>query len=103
MATLLSAQRASWRDYLELTKPKVVVLMIGTNNSGSSAEDITKGVKAIVTQIHTKLPESKLLLLGIFPRGERGTGKLIPAVDKKLEAVNTELAKLGAGLNWCAW
>ena len=28
MATLLSARRAGWRDYLELTKPKVVVLML---------------------------------------------------------------------------
>ncbi|AEJ10663.1 protoheme IX farnesyltransferase [Pseudomonas plecoglossicida] len=34
MATLLSAQRASWRDYLELTKPKVVVLMLITSLAG---------------------------------------------------------------------
>ena len=32
MATLLSTQQAhaSWRDYLELTKPRVVVLMLIT-------------------------------------------------------------------------
>ncbi|MFK5664742.1 heme o synthase [Pseudomonas shirazica] len=34
MATLLSAQRASWRDYLELTKLKVVVLMLITSLAG---------------------------------------------------------------------
>ncbi|MEW4952091.1 heme o synthase [Pseudomonas asiatica] len=34
MATLLSAQRASWRDYLELTKPKVVVLLLITSLAG---------------------------------------------------------------------
>jgi protoheme IX farnesyltransferase len=34
VATLLSAQRASWRDYLELTKPKVVVLMLITSLAG---------------------------------------------------------------------
>ncbi|WP_286918408.1 heme o synthase [Pseudomonas sp. s4] len=34
MATFLSAQRASWRDYLELTKPKVVVLMLITSLAG---------------------------------------------------------------------
>ncbi|WP_153789013.1 heme o synthase [Pseudomonas sp. EMN2] len=36
MATLLSAerQRAGWRDYLELTKPKVVVLMLITSLVG---------------------------------------------------------------------
>ncbi|MFJ4456386.1 heme o synthase [Pseudomonas sp. NPDC089392] len=34
MATLLSVRRASWRDYLELTKPKVVVLMLITSLAG---------------------------------------------------------------------
>ena len=89
-------QHVLWRiqeGELDGIKPKVVVLMIGTNNSGSSAEDITKGVKAIVTQIHTKLPESKLLLLGIFPRKPDAKD---PA-RAKLQAVNAELAKLDDG------
>ncbi|MEA5672170.1 protoheme IX farnesyltransferase, partial [Pseudomonas sp. MH2] len=36
MATVLSQgrQRAGWRDYLELTKPKVVVLMLITSLVG---------------------------------------------------------------------
>ncbi|AAN65744.1 Cytochrome oxidase biogenesis protein [Pseudomonas sp. XWY-1] len=34
MATLLSVRRARWRDYLELTKPKVVVLMLITSLAG---------------------------------------------------------------------
>lgn len=34
MATLLEARRAGWRDYLELTKPKVVVLMLITSLVG---------------------------------------------------------------------
>ncbi|MCT8164388.1 MULTISPECIES: heme o synthase [unclassified Pseudomonas] len=34
MATLLNARRAGWRDYLELTKPKVVVLMLITSLVG---------------------------------------------------------------------
>jgi len=34
VATLLSTRRASWRDYLELTKPKVVVLMLITSLAG---------------------------------------------------------------------
>ncbi|WP_060483859.1 heme o synthase [Pseudomonas sp. NBRC 111123] len=34
MATLLSARRSGWRDYLELTKPKVVVLMLITSLAG---------------------------------------------------------------------
>ena len=34
MATLLNVRRAGWRDYLELTKPKVVVLMLITSLVG---------------------------------------------------------------------
>jgi lysophospholipase L1-like esterase len=73
--------------------------MIGTNNIYRSAEDITKGVKTIVTQIHTKLPESKLLLLGIFPRGPGLNVKdgKPDAIRTKLQAVNAELAKLDDG------
>lgn len=51
--------------------PKAAVIMIGTNNSGSNtSEQIADGVEAIVKQLRTKLPETKILLLGIFPRGE---------------------------------
>lgn len=51
-------------------QPKLAVLMIGTNNSGANtSEDIAKGVKAIVERLRAKLPETKVLVLGIFPRG----------------------------------
>jgi lysophospholipase L1-like esterase len=65
-------------------KPKLVVLMIGTNNTGhqgrpavehggvvytSSAEQTAEGVKMILDILGKKLPETKVLLLGIFPRG----------------------------------
>ena len=51
-------------------KPKLAVIMIGTNNSGTdSSDDIAAGIKAIVEKLRAKLPETKILLLGIFPRG----------------------------------
>jgi lysophospholipase L1-like esterase len=65
-------------------KPKLVVLMIGTNNTGhngrpaaehggvayaSSAEQTAEGVKMILDILGKKLPETKVLVLGIFPRG----------------------------------
>ena len=53
---------------------KAVVLMIGTNNSNgndNSAEEIAEGIKAIVNTVREKLPQAKILLLGIFPRGEK--------------------------------
>jgi lysophospholipase L1-like esterase len=51
-------------------KPKLAVLMIGTNNSGSNtSEQIAAGVKAIVEKLRAKLPETKVLVLAVFPRG----------------------------------
>jgi beta-glucosidase len=53
--------------------PKLVVVMIGTNNSNgedNTAEEIADGNKAIVAKLREKLPETKVLLLAIFPRGE---------------------------------
>lgn len=50
--------------------PKVVVLIIGTNNWRSNTPaEIAQGVLAICDEIHARLPESKVLLLAIFPRG----------------------------------
>ena len=54
-------------------RPKVVVLMIGTNNTGhrmDSPEDIAAGVGAILGQLKKNYPHARILLLGIFPRGE---------------------------------
>ncbi len=66
-------QHVIWRlDHgnLEGISPKVAVIMIGTNNSGSnSPEEIAQGVTKIVEQIRTKSPETKILLLATFPRG----------------------------------
>ncbi|MCC6141961.1 MAG: acetylglucosamine-6-sulfatase [Nitrospira sp.] len=53
-------------------RPKVAVVMVGTNNSGSRndpPEETVAGVQAIVTLLRAQLPETKILLLGIFPRG----------------------------------
>jgi len=96
-------QHVLWRiehGELDGLKPKAVVLMIGTNNTGeekdgsprnSTAETI-EGVTAVVKSIRTKLPRSKLLLLAVFPRG---------AVDApqraQIKEINTAIAKLDDG------
>src|SRR5437660_11523941 len=73
-------QHVLWRiqnGELEGIKPKVVVLMIGTNNSNTdSAESIESGIEKIVSTIREKTG-AKVLLLGIFPRGpsEEKAGK----------------------------
>lgn len=89
-------QHVLWRienGELDGITPKVVVLMIGTNNIGYPAAEIEKGDEKIVSEIHQKLPDTKLLLLGIFPRGAKTTD----GARDKIKEVNTELAKLDDG------
>ena len=56
-------------------KPDLVVLLIGTNNAdqGSRPEDTALGIAEIIRVLHTRSPDSKILLLGIPPRGEDAT------------------------------
>jgi len=52
--------------------PKLIVLLTGTNNwRSNTAIEISDGIVAVVDSLLTKLPQSKLLLMGIFPREER--------------------------------
>jgi lysophospholipase L1-like esterase len=54
--------------------PKVAVLMIGTNNTGHRGENpatTAAGIKRLVDEIRQRLPKTKVLLLAIFPRGEK--------------------------------
>jgi len=96
-------QNVLWRfnqGELDGIKAKVAVVMIGTNNSGKNRDgteqcteaDILEGVVAVVQQIRTRQPETKIILLGIFPRGptfstQRG----------KILQVNQALARLDDG------
>ena len=71
--------------------PKAAVVMIGTNNSGNnSPEEIADGLAAITKQLREKLPKTKVLLLGIFPRGtnkddsRRQVNEKANAIFKKL-------------------
>ncbi|MFO0966261.1 MAG: platelet-activating factor acetylhydrolase IB subunit [Gemmataceae bacterium] len=76
---------------LDGIKPKVIMLMIGTNNSGANtAAQIAAGITEIVKTIRDKTPETKVLLLGVFPRGPKaGT-----PVREKLAEINKTIAKL---------
>jgi len=86
-------QHVLWRitnGELDGFTPKVLVLMIGTNNSGQdSAERIASGVTKIVETIRAKTPDTKVLLLAIFPRGETPS-----PTREKLKSVNAQIGKL---------
>lgn len=98
-------QHVLWRmqnDELIGYKPRVVVLMIGTNNTGlerdkltprNSTEEVVEGVTAIVKGLTTQWPETKILFLAIFPRAEKPDD---PA-RLQVNAVNQALARLHDG------
>ena len=93
-------QHVLWRiqqGELDGIKPKVVVLMIGTNNSPYSAPQIARADFEIVSEIHRKLPDTKVLLLGIFPRGDDPSKQNVAALRAKLKSVNAALARLDDG------
>lgn len=102
-------QHVLWRitegKELEGINPKVIVMMIGTNNfGGNSPAQIAEGVKAILDEFHKQKPNAKVLLLGVFPRSGKGAKDLKdPMVASKDElhpktaAVNALLAKFDDG------
>ena len=93
-------QNVLWRmenGELENISPKVVILLIGTNNTGNEDDgrprnttpEIIAGISYLVGQIHGRLPQSKILLLGLFPRGEKSD-----PIRAQVRAVNLGLARL---------
>lgn len=94
-------QHLLWRmDHGELDgiHPRVVVLMIGTNNTGKERDsdkirntvpETIAGVQAVVRDLRSKLPDSKVLLLAIFPRGT-----LESPQRAQVAVINTVIAKL---------
>jgi len=91
-----TTENVLWRiqnGEIEGISPKVVVLMIGTNNfglEGHAPDAVAKGVATIVQTLRKKLPASKVLLLAIFPRDEK------PGTDAraKIKKVNDQIMTL---------
>lgn len=105
-------QHVIWRienGELNGINPKAVVLMLGTNNSGAhTAEEIAAADQKIVQMIRTRLPQTKVLVLAVFPRGPRKEkdGSIKPETIAEaakrmavIEGVNARLAKLDDGAN----
>lgn len=81
---------------LEGIRPKVAVVMIGTNNigqdKGENPEWTAGGVKKILEVIREKLPSTKVLLLGVFPRDAKDSQKRAATVT-----INEIISKYGDG------
>lgn len=88
-----------WRlNNLPLDKitPKAAVLMIGTNNIGhnsSSPKEAAEGIKAIVEKLEKQYPALKIIVLNVFPRGNKPDDVL----RKKVDEINSYLPELLKG------
>jgi lysophospholipase L1-like esterase len=81
--------------------PRVIVLLIGTNNVPThTGADIAAAVRKAVDIIRAKLPASKILLLAILPRGPQRQDRADannPYYMDIIHTANDELAKLDNG------
>ncbi len=92
-------QQALWRienGEFEGITPDVAVVLIGTNNlTGHNVREntdpeIVAGITTVCSTIRKKSPQTKVLLLGVLPRGAEPMG----THRTRIRAINTELAKL---------
>jgi lysophospholipase L1-like esterase len=96
-------QNILWRlenGELDNVNPKIVVLLAGTNNVGSTvladgadavAADVTRGVEAVAAAIRAKAPNAVLIVTAIFPRND--SLAVMPVIQK----INRNLARMADG------
>ena len=80
---------------LDLIKPQLITLMIGTNNARYDYRATTAGIKKILDNLRQRYPEAKILLYAIFPRGADNKNPL----RRMNEKVNAEIVKFCDGKN----
>jgi beta-glucosidase len=94
-----STQHVIWRienGEFDGLNPRLIVLLIGTNNARHgdfTPDQIVQGIQTVVTRLQQKCPASRILLLSIFPRDADPGG----AMRLKCEEVNTRLPGLADG------
>ncbi|XP_033641086.1 platelet-activating factor acetylhydrolase IB subunit gamma-like [Asterias rubens] len=85
-------QHLLWRlqnGSLDNIKPKVIVLLVGTNNHDHTAEETFGGIEAIIKYTTDKIPSARLIVMGVLPRG-RYPNRL----RDKLKIINDSLGSL---------
>jgi lysophospholipase L1-like esterase len=96
-------QNILWRlenGELDAVNPKVVVLLAGTNNLGNRsapgdadarADDVARGLQAIVRLMQTKAPAATIIVMGLLPRNDNMA--LMPVIDR----INGNLSRFADG------
>lgn len=71
-------------------QPRAVMLMIGTNNTGSNTgPEIAEGIGAVVLELQKRFPKTNILLLAVFPRGSAND-----PVRSKISEINQAISRL---------
>jgi lysophospholipase L1-like esterase len=96
-------QNILWRlenGELDGVNPKVVVLLAGTNNVGNPpvqgdaevrADEVTRGVQAILRVIKTRAPAATIIVTGLLPRNDNMS--FMPVIAR----INGNLSKVADG------
>lgn len=99
-------QNILWRlqnGELDHVNPRVIVLLAGANNVGGQlppegvearVEEVTRGIRAILTTMQQEAPEATIVLMGIFPRNDRSAGA---AVVPTIKRINDRLSRFADG------
>jgi lysophospholipase L1-like esterase len=98
-----TTQNVLWRlqnGELDNIDPKIIVLLIGTNNVGNKspinnvderAADVTKGIRAILDLMQRKAPRATIVLMSVFPRNDNM--EVMPIIN----LINANIAKFADG------
>ena len=81
--------------------PKMLVLLIGTNNAGHRhdlPEEIAAGVKQILEELKKRLPDTKIVLMAIFPRSRNNKKPMRKRVN-----LTNQLIKQYTDTKWVFW
>jgi lysophospholipase L1-like esterase len=74
-------------------QPKVIQLLIGTNNLGpNTPAETIEGEKAVLADLQKRFPAARILITAIFPRGRPGD-----SIRNDVAAVNDALSKMADG------
>lgn len=93
-----TTQGVLWRmqnGELEGFKAKLIVLMLGTNNTAANpVGQIIDGDRLIVEEFKKQQPQAKVLVLGVFPRNNARAPEQTPVLNATIKAINIGLAQL---------
>jgi beta-glucosidase len=85
-------QHVLWRlqhGELDGQNPKLIMLMIGTNNGGEDPKEIADGIKLLLNEYETRCPDAHILLLSVFPRGAQAKTPVRDWIDKINALIST--------------